>query len=68
MSAIAFFTRALVFCQAWVPSLLSCGAGPVSVRAVLLDEVEARERDVELGFVGELEDHEFERRAGRLLR
>ena len=30
--------------------------------AVLLDEVEARERDVELGLVGELEDHQFERR------
>ncbi len=28
--------------------------------AVLLDEVEARERDVEFGFVRELEDHEFE--------
>ncbi len=31
MSAIAFFTRALVFCQAWLPSLFSTGAGPVSV-------------------------------------
>ncbi len=30
--------------------------------AVLLDEVEAGERDVEFGFVGELEDHELERR------
>ena len=32
----------------------------MSVRAVLLDEVEAGERDVEFGFVGELEDHELE--------
>ena len=32
--------------------------------AVFLDEVEACERDVEFGFVGELEDHEFERDAG----
>ena len=32
--------------------------------AVLLDEVEAGERDVEFGLVGELEDHEFE---GRLV-
>ncbi len=30
--------------------------------AVLLDEVEASERDVELGLVGELEDHQLERR------
>ena len=30
-------------------------------RAVLLDEVEAGEGDVEFGLVGELEDHEFER-------
>ncbi len=59
---MAFLTRALVFCQVWVPSLLSCGAGPVSRGAVLLDEVETGERDVELGLVGELEDHEFERR------
>ena len=33
-------------------------------RAVFLDEVEAREWDVEFRFVGELEDHEFERDAG----
>ena len=31
-------------------------------RAIFLDEVEAREGNVELGLVGELEDHEFERR------
>ena len=31
MSCMAFFTRALVFSHAWVPSLFSCGAGPVSV-------------------------------------
>ena len=30
MSAIAFFTRALVFCQPCVPSLFSSGGGPVS--------------------------------------
>ncbi len=36
--------------------------------AVLLDEVEAGERDVELGLVGELEDHELERRLRRSLR
>src|SRR5258705_13957008 len=30
MSAIAFFTRALVFCQPWVPSLFNSGGGPVS--------------------------------------
>ena len=31
--------------------------------AVFLDEVEAGERDVELGALGELEDHELEREA-----
>ena len=36
--------------------------------AVLLDQVEARERDVELGLVGELEDHQLERRRRRSLR
>ncbi len=36
--------------------------------AVLLDEVEAGEGDVELGVVGELEDHELERGAGRFPR
>ena len=31
MSAMAFFTRALVFCHCCEPSLLSAGAGPASV-------------------------------------
>ena len=62
MSAMAFLTRALVFCQAWVPSLLSCGSGAGVGAAVLLDEVEAGERDVEFGLIGELEDHKLERR------
>ena len=64
---MAFLTRALVFCQACVPSLLSSGAGPVSLRAVFLDEVEAGERDVELGLVSELEDHQLQRRLAMLL-
>ncbi len=64
MSAMAFFTRALVFCQAWVPSLLSSGGGAGFGGAIFLDEVEAGEGDVEFGFVGELEDHELERDAG----
>ena len=35
--------------------------------AVLLDQVEPRERDVELGLVGELQNHELERRLAVLL-
>ncbi len=43
---------------------MSSGGGPVSDGAIFLDEVEASERDVEFGFVGELEDHELEWDAG----
>ena len=36
--------------------------GPGVGAAILLDQVEARKRDVKLGLVGKLKDHEFERR------
>ena len=63
---MAFLTRALVFCQACVPSLLRSGAGGLAA-AIFLDEVEAGERDVELGLVGELEDHQLQRRLAGLI-
>jgi len=64
---MAFLTRALVFCQ-------DCGAQPVALgrraglaAAIFWIEVEAGERDVELGLVGELEDNQLQRRLAGLL-
>ena len=64
---MAFLTRALVFCQACVPSRLRSGGGPVLAAAIFLDEVEAGERDIELGLVGELENHQLQRRLAGFL-
>ena len=46
MSAIAFFTRALVFCQGLGAEFVELGRWAGFAGAVLLDEVEASERDV----------------------
>ena len=40
--------------------LVQDGRGAGVGGAIFLDEVEARERDVELGLLGEFEDHEFD--------
>ena len=58
--------RFLDACLGLVPGLRSelveFGRRAGLAAAIFLDEVEARERDVELGLIGELEDHEFKRR------
>ena len=58
MSFMAFFTRALVFCHCCVPSRLSTGFTP-SDGAILLHQVEARQRDVEPRALGIFQDHEL---------
>ena len=55
---MAFFTRALVLAQAVPPRRLSGGLDAFT-RAILLDQVQARERNVELGRLGKLQHHVF---------
>ena len=55
-----FFDAGLGLLPGGVAELVEHGRRAGIGRAVLLDEVEPRERNVELGLVCELEDHEFE--------
>ncbi len=52
---MAFFTRALVFDHAGFPSLFNCGAGPRLGRAIFLDQVQPRERNVQLRVIREVQ-------------
>ena len=59
---MAFFTRALVFCHCCVPSRFSTGFTPFG-RAILLHQVQPRQRNIQARALGILQDHEFGRAA-----
>ncbi len=59
-----FFYTGFCFLPALRAEAIEFRWGAGFAGAVFLDEIEAGEGDVEFGFVGELEDHEFERYSG----
>ena len=68
MSAIAFLTRALVFCHCLGAELVELRRRAGVGAAILLDQVEAGEGDIELRLISELKNHQFERQVRRVLR